>query len=178
MVNIKVYADIALVLSASFSASIGMIYFGFKHYFKNGRKQMNIREHKSAIPEGWYGNLIRLIIKNSQKAIENKGFSNIYEWKKGNFILTCKELLNTNDQDENIYNFDIPVISTFIVTIEQKRRVMPKLLTYFSLDRGRHHFPSTDFSFNENFEMGDFKKDYLERLQKTPNIYVKGRKVL
>jgi hypothetical protein len=164
------YIKIGVIIIGSLSIGIAMIYFGFKYYFKNESKKPKIREIKSIIPDGWVGNLIKLIVNKSQKQIKNEGFSNIYIWEKGKYILTCKELFNSNDKDWDIISVSYPILTTFIVTIEEKRKLLPKLVTYISVDRTKMSFKSDDPL--------DFEKEFEERLNKKPNVYVSGVKVL
>lgn len=164
------YIKIGGIIIGSLVGSISIIYVGFKHYFKTENAKIQIRDTKSIIPEGWFGNLIKLIIRNAQKTTINEGFSIIHVWENHKYVLTCKELLNTNDKDENILFDFYPVLTSFIVTIEEKRRILPKLLTYISVDRTRLYAPSINPL--------EFERDYIERLNKKPNVYVKGEKVL
>ena len=177
------YIKMAGIIIGSMSMGVIIIYFGFKYYFNKERKEKaksSIRETKRIVPEGWSGNLIKVIIDRSQKTIINEGFSIIHIWQKGKYILTCKELLNTNDNDHDITRVGYPILTSFVVTIEEKRRILPKLITYISIDRTRPNFRRDELDFQRDVQRDyfDFQKNYFERLNKKPNVYIKGEKVI
>ena len=120
---------------------IGMLY-NIKHIIPDVE-----REHSRELPEGWFGNLAKLIMKNAQKIEIDKKSYEYYVWKHNGYEAML--YLSWQDFYDGLDAFDLPILMSAEIEI-YKPTVYKKEIFYAFVDKNDYIVSKKNYLYNYN----------------------------
>lgn len=94
---------------------IGIFFLIWMMYMLKTTPQIIERPYEKEFPNNWFGNLAKLIIKNSQKKEKHKKSYEFYSWKNNGYEMTL--YISWQDFYDELDAFDLPILMSVTICI-------------------------------------------------------------